>query len=68
MRLKTLTFVTAIAQLLSALCGLVSYISMISHMRWSDNASYLLMQPIYLAAHATLVVFLFTLAARQKGS
>ena len=66
MKLKTITLIAAIAQLLALVCGIFNFAHLIQKLTWADNAQLLVMQPIYLAAQIALVVFLFVLFARQQ--
>ena len=68
MRLKTVTLLAAITQLLTVLCSIFSYVRFFQKIRWADNAEWFLMQPIYLLGHIMLTVFLFTLVAKQKSN
>ena len=68
MRLKTVTLLAAITQLLTVLCSIFSYVRFFQKIRWADNAEWFLMQPIYLLGHIMLAVFLFTLVAKQKSN
>jgi hypothetical protein len=66
MKLRTVTLVAGIAQLVTLLCGVLNYIWMLTNVSWEHNVLWHLTQPVYLLAHATLVVFLFSLVARQS--
>lgn len=61
MKLKTVTLLTAIAQLISVLVSLVTLF-----VTPSENSWLYIIQPIHLVCRAMLVVFFFTLVARQK--
>lgn len=66
MKLRTITLIAAVAQLVALLCSLLSYISLLTSVSWEHNVVWHTTQPVYLLAHATLVVFLFALVARQS--
>jgi uncharacterized membrane protein YgdD (TMEM256/DUF423 family) len=67
MSLKTVTLLAAVTQLLSVCCGIYTFIHMAQGLKWEYNAEWFVTQPIYLVAHIMLVVFLFTLFARQQS-
>ncbi len=68
MRLKTVTLLAAIAQSLAIVVQVYEFFQMIfvEKMRWSSNYSLFIEQPIWIFAQVTLVIFFFTLYARQK--
>ncbi|HMD54200.1 MAG TPA: hypothetical protein VKJ65_06620 [Phycisphaerae bacterium] len=73
MKLKTITMIAAITQLLAVLCSFVIFIrsligTVAGHMEWKYNWMYLLTQPLYLLAGIALTVFLFTLAIKQNNN
>ena len=73
MRLKTLTLVAAISQLLALLCSVASCIRSLieladGQMEWKHNWLYILTMPVYLFAGIMLTLFLFTLALKQKNN
>jgi hypothetical protein len=69
MSLKVATLLAAITQLLTVFCGIFTYARMLQHHTdWKYNAEFLVTDPIYLIADIMLVVFLFTLFARQKSN
>ena len=73
MRLKTLTLVAAISQLLALLCSIASCIRSLmelidGQMEWKHNWLYILTMPVYLFAGIMLTLFLFTLALKQKNN
>ena len=68
MKLKTVTLLAAITQLLTVFCGIFNYARMVQKLKWANNAEWFVMQPIYVVADIMLVVFLFVLFARQKSS
>ncbi len=68
MRLKSVTFLAAITQLLRVLMSTFNYARMFQRLTWADNADFFVGQAIYVVADIMLVVFLFTLFARQKES
>jgi TRAP-type C4-dicarboxylate transport system permease small subunit len=67
MKLKTVTLITAIMQLVTLCCGIFSYVRFLPKMKWEDNAEWIAMQPIYLVSQVTMVLFLFVLFARQNS-
>ena len=68
MRLKTVTLIAAIAQSLDLAVQLAGIFRMIfvEKLEWSMNRFLLIEEPIWILAQITLVIFLFTLYARQK--
>lgn len=66
MKLRSITKIAAITQLLSVLCGIYNFIRLVRQITWSANREVLLLQPVYLVANITLTIFLFTLVSRQK--
>ena len=66
MKLRTVTLLAAITQLLALLCGIYNYIKLISRLDWEVNTEYFLIQPVFIIAQIMLAVFLFVLFARQK--
>lgn len=68
MRLKTVTLVAAVAQSLALVVQVYEFIQMIlvERLRWSSNRSLIIEQPVWIFAQTMLVVFFFTLYARQK--
>jgi hypothetical protein len=67
-RLKTVTLIAAIAQSLDLAVQLAGIFRMIfvEKLEWSMNRFLLIEEPIWILAQITLVIFLFTLYARQK--
>jgi hypothetical protein len=67
-RLKTVTLIAAIAQSLALAVQIFEFVQMIfvEKLRWSSNYSLLIGQPIWIFAQLMLVIFFFTLYARQK--
>jgi hypothetical protein len=67
-RLKTVTLIAAIAQSLALAAQLVGIFRMIfvEKLEWSMNRYLFIEEPIWVLAQITLVIFLFTLYARQK--
>jgi len=68
MKLKTITLITAIVQLIAGFCGLFETVPLFFTLSWSVNKAFFVFKPIYLAAHIMIAVFLFTLAFRQKNN
>ena len=70
MKLKTVTLLAAIAQLLSILCSVVSYAKfLIRSGHWDGERLYdIAAWSVHIVAGVTLVVFLFTLVSRQKSN
>jgi hypothetical protein len=68
MKLKTITLIAAIMQLLTLCCGIFNYIRLVQKLTWADNAEWFVMQPLYLLASVSMVLFLFVLFARQKSN
>jgi len=68
MKLKTVTLIAAIMQLLTLCCSIFSYVRLAQKLKWADNTEWFVMQPIYIVAHITMIVFLFVLFARQKSN
>jgi amino acid transporter len=68
MKLKTITLLAAIMQLVTLCCGVFSFVRYMQKLKWADNPDWFVTQPLYLIAHVTMVVFLFVLFARQKAS
>jgi hypothetical protein len=68
MKLKTITLLAAIMQLLTLCCSIFSVVKYVQKLKWADNADWFVTQPIYLLAHIMLVIFLFVLFARQKSN
>lgn len=68
MKLRTITKIAAITQLLALFCLLVNYARLVSGTTWENNAAFLLTQPVYILAQAMLVAFLFFLVARQHNN
>lgn len=68
MRLKTVTLIAAIAQSLALAVQFVGFFRMIfvEKLEWSMNRYLFIEEPIWILAQTTLVIFLFTLYARQK--
>lgn len=68
MRLKTVTLIAAIAQSLALVVLVYEFFQMIfvEKLRWSTNHSLFIEQPIWIFAQTMLVIFFFTLYARQK--
>ena len=68
MRLKTATLIAAIAQSLALAVQMVSFFRMIfvEKLEWSMNHFLFIEEPIWIFAQITLVIFFFTLYARQK--
>ena len=68
MRLKTVTLIAAIAQSLALVVQVYQFFQMIlvDKLRWSSNHDLFIEQPIWILAQITLVIFFFTLYARQK--
>jgi hypothetical protein len=60
MKLRTITLIAGIAQLITLLCGFVTYF-------WPGAIHWRVTQPFYLLAHAAVVMFFFTLVARQNN-
>lgn len=67
MRLKTVTLIAAIGQTLAVCCNIYYLIRSLTGSRWSLDPEAFITQPIYVLADAAVVVFLFTLYARQKA-
>jgi hypothetical protein len=67
-RLKTVTLIAAIAQSLALAAQFVGFFRMIfvEKLEWSMNRYLLIEEPIWILAQTTMVIFLFTLYARQK--
>jgi hypothetical protein len=67
-RLKTVTLIAAIAQSLALVAQAISISQMIfvEKLAWSRNWYVLIEEPVWFLAQLTLVIFLFTLFARQK--
>ncbi len=73
MKLKTITLIAAIAQLLALLCQSLQWVQMLVRLiggngSWHYEWPYVLSMPIYLFSGIMLVIFLFTLSARQKNN
>lgn len=68
MGLKTVTLIAAIAQSLALAVQLVGIFRMIfvEKLVWSMNRYLMIEEPIWILAQITLVIFFFTLYARQK--
>jgi hypothetical protein len=67
MKLRTVTLLAAITQLLVLICSIYNYVHMVFRLKWADNAEYFLLQPVYCIAQFMLTVFFFVLFARQKS-
>lgn len=69
MGLKTVTLIAAIAQSLAVAVQLVGVFRMIfvEKLVWSMNRYLMIEEPIWIFAQVTLVIFFFTLFARQKN-
>jgi len=73
MKLKTITLLAAIGQLLAVLCSMASCLRSLlelagGQMEWKHNWLYLLTMPVYLFAGIMLTIFLFTLAVKQRNN
>jgi uncharacterized membrane protein YgdD (TMEM256/DUF423 family) len=68
MKLKTITLLAAITQLLSVLCGIYISAPLVKKLNWADNADWFVTTPIHLLGGIMLAVFLFALAARQNAN
>ena len=68
MKLKTVTLLAAITQLLAAICGIFSYVRLAQKLKWAGNGEWFVTEPIYLVGQIMMVVFLFVLFARQKSN
>jgi hypothetical protein len=66
MRLRTVTLLAAIGQSLAVVCQIYYFARYVSGFTWSMIHERVITQPLYLFADITLVIFLFTLYARQK--
>jgi hypothetical protein len=72
-KLKTITLLAAIAQLLAVLCSLASCPRSLmelvgGQMEWKHSWLYLSTMPVYLFAGIMFTIFLFTLAVKQKNN
>jgi len=69
MKLKTVTFWTAIAQLVSLLCSIAQYIQFLSRGGSWDSERIVAIGnwSVHLVAAGMVIVFLFTLVSRQKS-
>ena len=68
MKLKTVTLLAAITQILSVFCGMYNSAHLVKKLNWADNSDWFVTTPIHLLGGIMLTVFLFTLAARQKAN
>ena len=71
MKLKTITLVAAIAQLLVLLCQIAQWTYSLvqlanGHRKWEYEWMYILPMPIYLFAGIATTVFFFALALKQQ--
>ena len=66
MNLKTVTLIAAVTQAASVAGHLISTARLVQKLKWVDNAEWFLLQPVSLLGQIMLVVFLFTLVAKQK--
>ncbi len=67
-RLKTVTLIAAIAQSLALVVQVISISRMIfvEKVEWSRDSYLFVEEPVWFLAQLTLVIFFFTLFARQK--
>ena len=56
MKLKTVTLIAAVAQLLSLFCTIYNFAQLMPRLRWAETPQACIMQPIYLVARVTLVL------------
>lgn len=66
MNLRRATSLAGAAQLLALLVGTFQYIRVFWILGWEQNLESLVLQPVWLLAQATLVLFLFVLSAELK--
>ena len=68
MKLKSVTLLAAITQLLSLLFGVINYVKFLMHVgRWDVERLFdIIGWSIHIVAALMLAVFLFTLVSRQK--
>jgi hypothetical protein len=68
MKLKIITLIAAVMQLLALCCSIYSDVHLAQKLNWADNAQWFVTAPIYFAAQIMMVVFLFVLSAQQKSN
>jgi hypothetical protein len=68
MTFRTATALVCAAQSLALLGSTVQYLRLFNKLTWEFNKEFFIMQPIWLLAHATLVLFFFVLLAETKRS